>query len=807
MKYHLSISHFFPFFFLAENCTNVFTSFDELRSHMKVIHSAKMYECPFCFTHVELNISGIQEHFGRLHPNLHFELFQCLFCEMGFNTIEEIRQHMSENHPSKFLFVGVRRRKNVTVDDTNIPYLYCGNSKDYSAYKLLICENHDALNSMDPKDLSPYSLQKAQKMLNVKYPIFPTYSGLIPPIVFKHTQDSDKKFEFIQYEEYKEIFSKKKNKSAKSRSNSNGSGSNSSSDISKSTGNSKKNQKNKSKHRNQPDAMEMDCQDIPMVTLHSGEKGQEPLTVTAKITAEPVPSTSKCCQNDIVTTKTAAAKPSAAPLVELTVPKVAAAPQTSTLSTVQYHCITKEIYDDLSKTDARYMSRLCMLCSKFQKIDNDTQFQAFLSHLINDHACDGASAPISDARALFDHHMRDHPKRPIFALQIEKSIDQDPQKQWIVHKICRVRYQCKLCEKYFDSHREIASHNSNCSSFDPIQVVFETMVINSTDPKQKIDLKFDFKPLVLLTTFKCKRCKQLKVFSRKSLAIQHHNQHHLNDSFEFAMKQYAYTNENVPDDDDDDDMNSLYRDLLFQCFYCKYQFESIDHENFENHACHLKHEPQFKIYKLVAIDKTIGTFEHMFHHNARKHPDKPFTPTNLFNRNECVLCENRFENINDVHSHYKLQHSKVRTELITDDLLDSMNLKDTSVGECIYIPGCCADVKRKEIYQIVCHVFSQCGRRFKCHECPTEQFRDLNHFVEHCQQLHDKTKRQIFEQLHNLKHFQALLADMHVIFPNGLYVGVENIRNTTFENKLHLAFNKQIMERIEMEKQYNGIDK
>lgn len=121
---------------------------------------------------MKCNVEIIEDHYIRAHDNdnRHFQEFQCFYCEIGYNTVDEIRRHMSENHPSKFLFVGARWNCSTAKNEVDeIQIVYIGNSKDFSTYQLYKCSNLDALNCMNPQELCPIKQLEMQQNLHTEY--------------------------------------------------------------------------------------------------------------------------------------------------------------------------------------------------------------------------------------------------------------------------------------------------------------------------------------------------------------------------------------------------------------------------------------------------------------------------------------------------------------------------------------------------------------------------------------------------------------------------------------------------------------
>lgn len=734
-----------------------------------------------CHTHLEMKTSVMLEHFSHGHSVLKLQEFQCLHCEEGFEEIKNIREHMFEIHPSKFLLIGARRNvqnnsKRDNDDEDNIQFVYIGDSKDYSAYKLYTCANHEALNSMDPNELNPNKLYEAQKLQNTKYSnIKAAFSGSLPPITF--SENYKKELDFVTYEQYQQKTSKGNKKSSK-------------------TVKSKEDHKQASCSQTKPP--KIDKPNISMVTLPTDKipSKSKPSTSSSvarpKQSPEPIASTSKHYQN------------STKPVVTVPATKSPPSPATSTQISTEFICITHEIFENLSQVIG-YQSRLCCICQKFFKIENETQLQSYLMHLKHEHPCKKAEK-MQTAKELFDHRMQYHRNQQITALKIERCNDEDPQNQWLVHSIINARFQCNSCTKRFDSTKEIDLHNTqqHRGIFERIEIVYESMVIKSTDLNQPTNSKSECIPMVLLTNFKCDRCQTTQTFRQKSAAIEHHNQCHAGVTFECSLKRYAYDSAANMDID-----CSVHREYLFKCFHCKLHFASLPCFEIHNKCTDHKINPQFELEKLVKCsrDKMIGTFRQVKKHHTSKHANDIFTPVNLYYPNQCGLCEFKFDDLNELNGHYQRRHPNIPCEPITNDLLDSMELKDVNVGECHYIPECCHELKCKGIAQIIHHV-SNCNRRFTCTKCPKmPRSLDLNKFINHCQESHGQTKHDIFAELHNLKNFQRLLSDMHVIFPNGLHVLTVRIIDTDFYvQKLMPQMTQIIMNNFNKEKRYHSFE-
>lgn len=117
-----------------------------------------------------------------------FKKFMCPYCHIGFNDINEIKEHMSLEHSTNFLFVATRQ--------STIKYIYLGDTCDYTKFKFFICTNAEALNCMQPNlGAKDHKIQRDYWHADqVKSP----YIRPLPQIRFKNT----KKEFFGWYKDY-----------------------------------------------------------------------------------------------------------------------------------------------------------------------------------------------------------------------------------------------------------------------------------------------------------------------------------------------------------------------------------------------------------------------------------------------------------------------------------------------------------------------------------------------------------------------------------------------------------------------------
>lgn len=350
----------------------------------------------------------MQEHLAKMHNKLHFEEFQCVYCELGYNSVEEIRSHMAEKHASKFLFVGARWNCNNSTDELQI--IYIGDAiKDYSSYKLYTCSNLDALNSMDPRELSPKEqFKKLTEIQNteIKAPFF----FKLPSISFEFT----KKFAeetFITLERYLE--------SHPARTTSATSTSSSKPPV----------QQEKRVHfkSTAPNNDRPKYQIIP--NTHRAKDKSEIFAGKANL-KHPT-----------------SARPSLSMKFIPSAVKV-----TALISSVKYICITNKLYDDLiTINETERPTRQCYVCHQSKRINNNTDLHEYVDHFINKHPCK-KTGELSSIEAIQNHRLLYHKRQPLVCLKIKTSDDSS------VYELIKFRYECQKCEQRFDTHEEIDFH-------------------------------------------------------------------------------------------------------------------------------------------------------------------------------------------------------------------------------------------------------------------------------------------------------------------------------------------------------------
>lgn len=204
---------------------------------------------------------------------------------------------------------------------------------------------------------------------------------------------------------------------------------------------------------------------------------------------------------------------------------------------------------------------------------------------------------------------------------------------------------------------------------------------------------------------------------------------------------------------------------------------------------------KFIARKLVAcpICKIVSTYSGLEHHFLKSHENKTFCAVNAIDTKSCGSCSLIFKDIDHLSTHYRESH--ITNETFSDSLLHRMEVSysnDFNFGTCVFVPGCCAQLKFNRTKEFIQHILVECKRDFKCDEC-IKIFPELKTLIEHCRIAHKQTPEEIIESIQNIKKLlNGPLLVMEIIFPNGLTVSRSKIKNTEFDLLLKAHFIKYI---------------
>lgn len=143
------------------------------------------------------NEQTIIKHLSCKHTR--FEQFQCLICVAGFNTIHAIREHMSLQHSSNYLFVGARHTSKPYVAESidKIQLMYVGESQQNALHTFAKCSTPIAFNAMKPSEMIPSQQLVALKRLNNDFENLKTVCFEAAPRIL-----GDTSFHIISYDKF-----------------------------------------------------------------------------------------------------------------------------------------------------------------------------------------------------------------------------------------------------------------------------------------------------------------------------------------------------------------------------------------------------------------------------------------------------------------------------------------------------------------------------------------------------------------------------------------------------------------------------
>lgn len=444
--------------------------------------------------------------------------------------------------------------------------------------------------------------------------------------------------------------------------------------------------------------------------------------------------------------------------------------QTST----EYKCITHQSATDLTTIYGNYKSRTCEYCMKFMKLDD--RLSSYLEHLIVEHACKSITnmKQVNDVKEIIQHRIICHKDEQIVFLQIEQS-------PHTVYKVVKCKFECEIskCCTRFDTRQKLEAHTfqEHEDKFIQAKIVQEITVVESNETRE-INVKEENVDLSYCTLFTCSEHDEIQILGSKSNALSHYNEYHniteatIFKASIFQSVQESRTIRHFKQENDQD-----HRMYVFKCHHCRKLLGAKEHVG--NHNCLNQNDIRFSISKLVAhpTKKMIMTFEDMQKYNQVQNPQQLLTSLNVISKRCCGLCTYKYENLKDLEQHYRRKHSK--GEILSQDLLNSLYIEPVEVGECQYQAGCCSNIQRKTIKQIVRHTMACGKRRFICQTCPNKSFDTFMQFVTHLM-IHYNSIDHICGKIYDCKSLLALFSDMIIIFPYGLAVTWDAVSTLEF---------------------------
>lgn len=433
---------------------------------------------------------------------------------------------------------------------------------------------------------------------------------------------------------------------------------------------------------------------------------------------------------------------------------------------VQYKCITNEVIQHVHGIESH--------------IDRSTETEC------NENA--NIHGPIS---SMLRHRCLKHSAQPIVFLQIQQRGAQSS-----VHKLVRCQFKCQRCHATFNTRLSLIRHfnNTHPNHWIAAIILMESQIIGSNKPKSPRPpiRSADF---FYTSALACLQPNCMRMIGTRTQAIEHHNQEHHDQEFEFTAGEKIIRNAPQEIAAFVREVNESHQIHLFECHHCNRLFESLAkiQQHFMDVQCTEsggEFVPRFSMKKLFRCreDNVIRTFAGMKIHYEQKHAAKQFTPVNMLLPEQfCGLCDYNYKKNNDLDSHYNEKHAR-GGDSYSDALLVSMKLDNIDVNQCKFILGCCTNEEQTQLEPIVNHLM-KCSRRFICQQCPDHCFASVDLFVSHCIK-HGTNGAKIVENLQNIKTFLALLQNMTIVMPNRLLCQMDEIVNSTFGQNLSVQISQ-----------------
>lgn len=805
----------------------------------------KIFVCPYCFKQLECDIEAIQEHLAWPHYNHHFEEFQCLHCEMGYSDVGEIRQHMCQSHPSKLLFVGARWNfKPSEYDSDEIQIVYVGDSKDHSKYELYTCSNFDALNSMDPRELSPS--KQFEKLIQIQNKKIRTkYHGRLPSISDTVTKELAERM-FITFDEYQ----RRKSPQSFAISLNQSLGTSSSAHLKISENYQETSQSNataahdaitplvqnsyRSDHFEDPNSK---CSSVHKVSMISAAPS------TSKIPATMPIQSSKDERVDDFTTD------SDRNSTHQNQKTGRSHENTKFQATITSRMVTSPMhYSDQNSSDTNQSSEFmepenseCSIHSEVsmnrtapsasEPLHNDTtaapvpasaspilstQYICITNQMYNDlsaieHETVRKSRPCcmplcsesqtteneSGLQAYVEHLIYKHP------CPFDEEITS--LKEMLDHRLKSHGYEPLIClqiEEY-ESSREykiVRYRNQECAGCkrepdvkDCTHDYDQSKVIVTDWKKSPYSMNSLREKFETQLVFMCDRHYPSLELGTKEEAVKHHNEEHNGETFRTSVHRFEHPHFG------NDDAYEIpeHRAHLFECFYCKLVFASL--LSHDEHICETKLTkygphlgPHFTTHKLVSChkDQTIQTFQQMKDHYFFNHSNEVCTPIDIFNPNCCGLCDYLYTSVDDLKIHYLRSHKN--GEIVTSQFLVSMEPHEFSLEECHFAPVCCPEFKTKGIAETIQRI---CQRHFTCNKCITMKFeKRIISLINHQVHVEKKTDKEVLEWLHKFKLASTLFSKMQITLPNGFTAALGSITDQNMVAEVQQKLDEKIIE-------------
>lgn len=456
--------------------------------------------------------------------------------------------------------------------------------------------------------------------------------------------------------------------------------------------------------------------------------------------------------------------------------------------TITYKCISIKAADELENIQTRlYMTQLCHDCTKFIKMDANTGLNPYISHLMeeNDHPCTEFSPT---EKYMMQHRIKAHGESSIIYIVKEETSNT------LVYKLVRCQFECLACKllKFENVSALKKHHQTHLNRYLRGTVIQKIRVIQSNDPEQPVNSCTEVtNKYSLCNLFWCNRHE--KIIGTRQNALKHHKDFHPKHNFEYSIKSMLVESNTMENDD-----HSLY---VLECEHCMQLFGSTESvqahiERIRNENPNSSDNALYTVKQLLVCPecKIVSTFSGLDAHYSAKHPEKnAILPVHIMNNKLCGLCRMEERDAN----HFERAH--VKGEVVGNVLLRKLRMDRVDITSCTFAPGCCSEMRFDQIAQVINHV-SNCRNRCFCNLCPDLTFTGANEFITHRKNEHNENLQQILENIHDIKKFMSLLAEMRLIFPNRFVVTKKAIEDTSIGKQLSEKISQPVFDLFEREK-------
>lgn len=428
------------------------------------------------------------------------------------------------------------------------------------------------------------------------------------------------------------------------------------------------------------------------------------------------------------------------------------------------------------------------------------QFPSIVQHIVHERDIGATVCKATEFNgsmpSILRHRCRTHAPNAVVFLQIEQKLP------IVVKKIVRCAFQCQLCAAKLENRTSLFRHffGTHSDRWVAAKMSVSSLVVESNDPQQPAGSSNESIDYFFVTNLKCAKNDCNSPSGTRSQVIAHYNAEHAGDGsmidgFHVLLGEQIVANKPQEIEAFVHEMKNAHQMYLFECQHCSKLFESfaaIKAHFAEIRAHDYRIELRFIVKPLYRChgDPAIFTFAGMMQY-ASEHPEKgTIAPVNMhIQRTYCGLCSFNYGKKGNLAQHFAQKHAGIGGGGVAckDAFLKSLEVYEIQLLQCKYVAGCCDKIERNLLMQIIDHVLS-CPLRFVCKRCPDVKCVSIAAYVAHCSE-HDSNvdTAKIVNDLHDFKAFKTLLADMQIVFPNGLVMLMHELRDTIFGSELQAA--------------------